>query len=82
MSVIFRLNMEHMLLSRALWPTDGKCVPPHAGDGFVSVHVTRELPAGAVLGACVLHNDFYDTLSFIALKARDSRNNCYAFRVS
>ncbi|XP_062375858.1 PR domain zinc finger protein 8 [Sardina pilchardus] len=73
--------MEHMLVSRALWTSDGKCVPAHAGDGFASVHVTRELPAGAAFGPCVLHNGFYDTIAFIALKARDSKSNCYAFRV-
>ncbi|XP_048126097.1 PR domain zinc finger protein 8 [Alosa alosa] len=73
--------MEHMLMSRALWTSDGKCVPTHAGDGFASVHVTRELPAGAAFGPCVLHNGFYDTIAFIALKARDTKSNCYAFRV-
>lgn len=81
MFVIFRLNMEHMLLSRALWTSDSKCVPPHPGDAFASVHITHELPAGAAFGPCVLHNGFYDTIAFIALKARDNRNNCYAFRV-
>ncbi|XP_031434900.1 PR domain zinc finger protein 8 [Clupea harengus] len=73
--------MEHMLLSRALWTSDSKCVPPHPGDAFASVHITHELPAGAAFGPCVLHNGFYDTIAFIALKARDNRNNCYAFRV-
>ncbi|KAJ8418159.1 hypothetical protein AAFF_G00138680 [Aldrovandia affinis] len=73
--------MELSFLPRSLWASDSKLLQHHVTDLFTSVHVTRDLPAGASFGPCVLQNTFYDTIAFIALKSCDKRNKSYVFRV-
>ncbi|KAI1894305.1 hypothetical protein AGOR_G00114450 [Albula goreensis] len=73
--------MELSFLPRSLWASDSKLLQHHVTDIFTSVHVTRDLPAGASFGPCVLQNTFYDTIAFIALKSCDKRNKSYVFRV-
>ncbi|XP_061084733.1 PR domain zinc finger protein 8 [Conger conger] len=73
--------MELGFLPRSLWATDNKLLQHHVTDLFTSVHVTRDLSAGASFGPCVLHNTFYDTIAFIALKSCEKRSKSYVFRV-
>lgn len=74
--------MDHSFLSRSLWTSEGKFLQHHATDLYTSVHVTRNIPAGAQFGPCILQNTFYDTIAFIALKSCDKRSKSYVFRVS
>ncbi|XP_035255851.1 PR domain zinc finger protein 8 isoform X1 [Anguilla anguilla] len=76
-----RLAMELSFLPRSLWASDAKLLQHHVTDLFTSVHVTRDLSAGASFGPCVLQNTFYDTIAFIALKSCDKRNKSCVFRV-
>nr|XP_046213883.1 PR domain zinc finger protein 8 [Oncorhynchus gorbuscha] len=73
--------MDQSFLSRSLWTSEGKFLQHHATDLYTSVHVTRNIPAGAQFGPCILQNTFYDTVAFIALKSRDKRSKSYVFRV-
>ncbi|XP_051507694.1 PR domain zinc finger protein 8-like [Myxocyprinus asiaticus] len=73
--------MEHTFIPRSLWTNDSKFLHHHVADFFTSVQVTQDIPAGASFGPCVLHNTFYDTIAFIALKSFDKRNKSYVFRV-
>lgn len=74
--------MEQSIFPRSLWTNDSKFLHHHVADFFTSVQVTQDIPAGTSFGPCVLHNTFYDTIAFIALKSSDKRNKSYAFRVS
>lgn len=74
--------MEQSIIPRALWTNDSKFLHHHVSDFFTSVQVTQDIPAGTSFGPCVLHNNFYDTIAFIALKSFDKRNKSYVFRVS
>lgn len=74
--------MEQSFMPRALWTNDSKFLHHHVPDFFTSVQVTQDVPAGTSFGPCVLHNNFYDTIAFIALKSFDKRNKSYVFRVS
>ncbi|KAK9964350.1 hypothetical protein ABG768_005533 [Culter alburnus] len=73
--------MEQSIIPRALWTNDSKFLHHHVSDFFTSVQVTQDIPAGTSFGPCVLHNNFYDTIAFIALKSFDKRNKSYVFRV-
>ncbi|XP_005156867.1 zinc finger protein 488 isoform X1 [Danio rerio] len=73
--------MEHSIFPRSLWTNDSKILHHHVADFFSSVQVTQDIPAGTSFGPCVLHNTFYDTIAFIALKSFDKRNKSYVFRV-
>ncbi|XP_010897517.2 PR domain zinc finger protein 8 [Esox lucius] len=73
--------MEHSFLPRSLWTSEGKFLHHHATDLYTSVHVTRDIPAGAQFGPCVLQNTFYDTIAFIALKSSEKRSKSYVFRL-
>ncbi|XP_056089103.1 PR domain zinc finger protein 8 [Rhinichthys klamathensis goyatoka] len=73
--------MEQSFMPRALWTNDSKFLHHHVPDFFTSVQVTQDVPAGTSFGPCVLHNNFYDTIAFIALKSFDKRNKSYVFRV-
>ncbi|KAA0718065.1 Zinc finger protein 8 [Triplophysa tibetana] len=73
--------MEHHFIPRSLWTNDSKFLHHHVADFFSSVQVTQDVPAGTSFGPCVLHNTFYDTIAFIALKSCDKRNKSYIFRV-
>ncbi|KAL4641066.1 PR domain zinc finger protein 8-like [Arapaima gigas] len=75
-----RFLMEFSILPRSLW-SDGKAAHQHLTEFLTCVQVTRDLRAGATLGPCILHNTFYDTIAFIALKSCDKRNKSYVFRV-
>lgn len=74
--------MEQSFMPRTLWTNDSKFLHHHVPDFFTSVQVTQDVPAGTSFGPCVLHNNFYDTIAFIALKSFDKRNKSYVFRVS
>ncbi|KAI4877624.1 hypothetical protein NFI96_022982, partial [Prochilodus magdalenae] len=74
-------NMEPTFTSRSLWTNDTRFLHHHATDLFTSVQVTQDIPAGASFGPCLLHNTFYDTIAFIALKSFDKREKSYVFRV-
>ncbi|KAF5910211.1 PR domain zinc finger protein 8-like [Clarias magur] len=73
--------MEHNLIPRSLWTNDSKFLHHHVPDFFTSVQVTQDIPAGVYFGPCVLHNTFYDTIAFIALKSFDRGGKSYVFRV-
>ncbi|XP_073691077.1 zinc finger protein 488 [Garra rufa] len=73
--------MEQSIIPRSLWTNDSKFLHHHVADFFTSVQVTQDIPAGTSFGPCVLHNTFYDTIAFIALKSFDKRNKSYVFRV-
>ncbi|XP_018933950.1 PR domain zinc finger protein 8-like [Cyprinus carpio] len=73
--------MEQSIFPRSLWTNDSKFLHHHVADFFTSVQVTQDIPAGTSFGPCVLHNTFYDTIAFIALKSSDKRNKSHAFRV-
>ncbi|XP_072533049.1 zinc finger protein 488 [Salminus brasiliensis] len=73
--------MEHTFTPRSLWTNDSKFLHHHSTDLFTSVQVTQDIPAGASFGPCILHNTFYDTIAFIALKSFDKREKSYVFRV-
>ncbi|XP_016323179.1 PR domain zinc finger protein 8-like [Sinocyclocheilus anshuiensis] len=73
--------MEQSIFPRSLWTNDSKFLHHHVADFFTSVQVTQDIPAGTSFGPCVLHNTFYDTIAFIALKSSDKRNKSYVFRV-
>ncbi|XP_017577800.1 PR domain zinc finger protein 8 [Pygocentrus nattereri] len=73
--------MEPTFTARSLWTNDSKFLHHHATDLFTSVQVTQDIPAGASFGPCLLHNTFYDTIAFIALKSFDKREKSYVFRV-
>ncbi|XP_007249614.2 PR domain zinc finger protein 8 [Astyanax mexicanus] len=73
--------MEHTLTPRSLWTNDSKFLHHHSTDLFTSVQVTQDIPPGATFGPCLLHNTFYDTIAFIALKSFDKREKSYVFRV-
>lgn len=81
LSCLFRA-MEQSLMPRSLWTNDSKFLHHHAPDFFTSVQVTQDIPAGVSFGPCVLHNTFYDTIAFIALKSFDRGGKSYVFRVS
>ncbi|KAL7890008.1 hypothetical protein AOLI_G00022660 [Acnodon oligacanthus] len=72
--------MEPTFTARSLWTNDSKFLHHHATDLFTSVQVTQDIPAGAPFGPCLLHNTFYDTIAFIALKSFDKREKSYVFR--
>lgn len=69
-------------MPRSLWTNDSKFLHHHVPDFFTSVQVTQDIPAGVSFGPCVLHNTFYDTIAFIALKSFDRGGKSYVFRVS
>ncbi|TSK22778.1 PR domain zinc finger protein 8 [Bagarius yarrelli] len=73
--------MEHSIMPRTLWTNDSKFLHHHVPDFFTSVQVTQDIPAGVSFGPCVLHNTFYDTIAFIALKSFDRGGKAYIFRV-
>ncbi|XP_053476099.1 PR domain zinc finger protein 8 isoform X2 [Ictalurus furcatus] len=73
--------MEDSLMPRALCTNDSKFLHHHVPDFFTSVQVTQDIPAGVSFGPCVLHNTFYDTIAFIALKSFDRGRKSYVFRV-
>lgn len=68
-------------MPRALCTNDSKFLHHHVPDFFTSVQVTQDIPAGVSFGPCVLHNTFYDTIAFIALKSFDRGRKSYVFRV-
>ncbi|KAI5606312.1 zinc finger protein 488, partial [Silurus asotus] len=74
-------TMEHSLMRRSLWTNDSKFLHHHVPDFLTSVQVTQDIPAGVSFGPCVLHNTFYDTIAFIALKSFDRGGKSYVFRV-
>ncbi|XP_076830683.1 zinc finger protein 488 [Brachyhypopomus gauderio] len=73
--------MEQSFMPRSLWTNDSKFLHHHVTDFFSSVQVTQDIPAGTSFGPCVLHNTFYDTIAFIALKSLDKREKSFVFRV-
>ncbi|XP_016316254.1 zinc finger protein 488 [Sinocyclocheilus anshuiensis] len=73
--------MEQSIIPRSLWTNDSKFLHHHVTGFFTSVEVTQDIPAGTSFGPCVLHNTFYDTIAFIALKSFDKWNKSYVFRV-
>ncbi|XP_072881874.1 zinc finger protein 488 [Hemitrygon akajei] len=73
--------MELTPFSKGLWTGDNKFLHHHFTDILTSVHITREIPEDAVFGPCILQNNFYDTIAFIALKSSDRRCVPYVFRV-
>ncbi len=74
--------MEHSIIPRSLWTNDSKFLHHHVTDFSTNVQVTQDMPAGTSFGPCVLHNTFYDTIAFIALKSFEKRNKSYVFQVS
>uniref|UniRef100_A0A4W4DWJ8 PR domain containing 8 n=1 Tax=Electrophorus electricus TaxID=8005 RepID=A0A4W4DWJ8_ELEEL len=73
--------MEQSFMPRSLWTNDSKFLHHHVPDFFTSVQVTQDIAAGTSFGPCVLHNTFYDTIAFIALKSFDKKEKSYVFRV-
>ncbi|XP_067828436.1 zinc finger protein 488 [Heptranchias perlo] len=73
--------MELTPFSKGLWAGDNKFLHHHFTDILTSVHITREIPEDAIFGPCILQNNFYDTIAFIALKSSDRRSAPYVFRV-